>query len=128
MSNDDEAFVSQGSAEYFESPNKAKMKALKAKLEKQGIKVAADKQNDLKALKLALLKGQVDDKKDEKAAQNAADAKGTKQGTKTREQEIAASTLTADAKPSADQMVSQSRQDQQAKEALKQDEVQSEDA
>lgn len=128
MSTDEEAFVSQSSAEYLESPNKAKMKALKAKLEKQGIRVAADKQNDLKALKLALLKGRVDDKKDDKATQNVVDAKGTKQGTKTREQEIAAGKMTADAKPSAEQMVSQSKQDAQAKATLKQDEVQSEDA
>ncbi len=128
MSNDDEAFVSQSSAEYLESPNKAKMKALKDKLKKQGIKVAADKQGDLKALKLALLKGQVADKNDTKTADESADAKGTAQGTKTREQQISSAKLGADTKQSADQIVAQNQQDEKAEDALKEDEVQSEDA
>lgn len=128
MFNDDESDVSRSSAEYLESPEKAKMKALKAKLEKQGIRVAPDKQNDLKTLKLALLKGQVtDDKKDDKASE-AAQAKGTSQGTKTREQQIAASKLGAETKQSTDQVVAQNTQDKKAEDTLKQTEVQSEDS
>lgn len=127
MSNEEFDF-SLSSAEYLESPNKARIKALKRQLEKQGIKVDADKQNDLKALKLALLKGKVSDTKDEKQDDQAAQDKASSQGTKTREQEIAAAKLGADTKPSADQLVKQDEQDTKAEADLKENEVQSEEA
>lgn len=131
MAYDDNAEPSPSSAEYLESPHEAKRKALKQKLEKQGQKQAANKQGaNLKDLKLSLLKGQMDEKKGDKnrAAQNDEKNKLAGFGTKTREQEIASSKLTVDAKPSAEQLVKQGRQDEKAEETLKQDEVQSEDA
>ncbi len=131
MAYDDNAEPSPSGAEYFESPHEAKRKALKQKLEKQGQKAAADKQGaNLKDLKLSLLKNQVDEKQDEKneAAQNDAKNQLAGFGTKTREQEIALSKLAANAKPSTEQLVKQGGRDEKTEEALKQDEVQSEDA
>lgn len=129
MTNDD-LNISQSSAEYLESPHKAKMNALKRKLEEKGIKIEEDQQNDLKALQLALLRGQVDKNADAtKATTDAeAQAKGTNQGTKTREQEIKESTLNVETTVSTDQLVQQGKQAEKAMEELRQDEVQTEDA
>ncbi len=126
---DNSAEPSPSSADYLESPHEAKRRALKEQLLKKGLKDEATKAGtDLKSLKLALLKGQVD-KKDEKNAQQPDEGKkGGSMGTKTREQEIASRKLVADTKHSADQLVDQGEQDEKAEEALKQEEVQSEDA
>jgi hypothetical protein len=124
---DDEDLPSPSSADYLESPGEAKRKALMQKLEKQGLKDQVKQGADLQQLKLTLLKGQVDQKKDDKAKQQPENKTG-KGGTKTREQEIASSKLTADAKPNAENLVQQGEQDEKAEEQLKADEVQSEDA
>jgi len=127
---DDDISISQSSAEYLESPHKAKMKALKRKIEEKGIKVEGDQQHDLKALQLALLRGQVDKNADVTKATTDAErqAKGTSQGTKTREQELAEGTLNAMKKLSTDDMVKQGKQQEKAMQELKKDEVQTEDA
>lgn len=96
-------------------------------LEKKGMKDEVKQGADLKQLKLALLKGQMNPK-DDKSKAPKEDKNASKSGTKTREQEIAAAKMTADAKPSAEQMVKQGQTDQKAEEELKADEVQSEDA
>ena len=124
MLKDEDFDISTSSADYLESPEKARMKALKAKLEKAGIKIPAHQQDDLKSLKLALLKGQVHDKD----AKDDHQSKGTEQGTKTREEEIAAAKLSADAKPTTQKLVTQGSEDHKSSEELKKDEVQSEDA
>lgn len=117
---------SPSSAEYLESPHEAKKKELMRQLEKKGLKDQVKPGADLKQLKLTLLKGQVS-KKDEKPKNEPVD-KGTKSGTKTREQEIEAQKLTADTKPTVEQLTKQAAQDEKAEEQLKADEVQSEDA
>lgn len=124
---EDEDSPSPSSAEYLESPHDAKRKALMRQLEKKGLKDAVKPGADLKHLQLVLLKGQVNPK-DDKAKAPPEDQKASKSGTKTREQEIAAQKLTAETKPSAEQMVTQGAQDEKAEAALKADEVQSEDA
>lgn len=126
MNFDDSLSPSPSSAEYLESPHEAKKKELMRQLEKKGLKDQVKPAADLKQLKLTLLKGQVS-KKDEKPKSEPVD-KGTKSGTKTREQEIEAQKLTADIKPTAEQMTKQAAQDEKAEEKLKADEVQSEDA
>lgn len=119
MSYDDDADVSPSSAEYAESPHEARRKALKEKLKKEGFGNIADKAGtDLKGLKLAVLKAKVTKKDDAKT--DKADAKPASISTKTREQEIAAAKLTADAKPSVDRLVEQSKQAGQAKADLQQ--------
>ncbi len=113
----DDNISSTSSAEYLESPHEARRKELMRKLEKQGMKNAATKPGaDLKDLKLALLRGQVD-KKEEKAVTSKEEQKAGATATKTREQEIASEKLTA-----------QGVQDAKAQQALRDDEVQSEDA
>lgn len=124
---EDEDSPSPSSAEYLESPHDAKRKALMRQLEKKGLKDAVKPGADLKQLQLTLLKGQVN-AKDDKATMQKEEKSTGKSATKTREQEIAAQKLTADTKPSAEQMVTQGAQDEKAEEALKTDEVQSEDA
>lgn len=124
---EDEDSPSPSSAEYLESPHDAKRKALMRQLEKKGLKDAVKPGADLKQLQLTLLKGQVN-AKDDKTTMQKEEKNTGKSGTKTREQEIAAQKLTADTKPSAEQMVTQGAQDEKAEEALKTDEVQSEDA
>lgn len=131
MALDDDTDVSTSSAQYLESPNSAKRKALMAKLEKQGKKDAANKPGaDLKSLQLALLKSQVTDK-DEKLAkdqQAQKDAEPVKGGTKTREQELKSQTMDATAKPDITQMTKQAQSQQKADKKLKEEEVQGEDA
>ena len=127
MSTDDEFDGSTSSAEYLESPNKAKIKALQAKLQKQGVNVSGAKGSDLQTLKLAVLKQNVSDKKHDQKDETK-NEKGTKQGTKTREQQIKSTILTADTKPSAETQVTQGQHDEKVMAALKQDEVQGEDA
>lgn len=124
---EDEDSPSPSSAEYLESPHDAKRKALMRQLEKKGLKDEVKQGADLKQLKLTLLKGQVNPK-DDKAKMQKEEKSTGKSTTKTREQEIAAQKLTADTKPSAEQMVTQGAQDEKAEETLKTDEVQSEDA
>ncbi len=124
---EDEDSPSPSSAEYLESPHDAKRKALMRQLEKKGLKDAVKPGADLKQLQLTLLKGQVN-AKDDKASMPKEEKSTGKSATKTREQEIAAQKLTADTKPSAEQMVTQGAQDEKAEEALKTDEVQGEDA
>ena len=125
---EDDDSPSPSSAEYLESPHEAKRKALLQKIEKKGIKDAATKPAaDLKQLKLTLLRGQMEPKNDPSKAPKDEKAVG-KMATKTREQEIVSEKLTADTKPTAEQLVKQGTQDQKAEDALKTDEVQSEDA
>lgn len=124
---DEDDSPSPSSAEYLTSPHEAKRKALMQKLEKQSLKSQVKPGSDLKQLKLTLLKGQVNPK-DDKSKQPEPTKAGAKQGTKTREQEIAAQKLTADAKPNAEQSATQGAQNKKAMEALKADEAQSEDA
>ncbi len=127
MSFDDSVSPSPSSAEYMESPHEAKRKALMRQLEKKGLKDQVRPGADLKQLQLTLLKGQLNKSEDTSQPQEPEKNTG-KSGTQTREQEIASETLTADAKPSATQMVKQGALDQKAEEILKTDEVQSEDA
>ena len=130
MSSDDDSELHTSSAEYLESSTKAKQKELQRKLEKQGLKNAANKPGaDLKSLQLAVLKSQVAGQKDDQTKKDQ-ESKNASQsfGTKTREQEIAASKLTGETKVTTDQMVEQGKQDQKADDQIKQDETQSEDA
>lgn len=129
MSYDDDADVSTSSAEYLESSHEAKRKALKEKLKKEGFGNVADKAGtDLKSLKLAVLKEKVG-KKDDAAKADKPDAKPGSFGTKTREQEIAASKLTAGSKTSVEGLVQQGKQADKAQEDLqKQQEVGGEEA
>ena len=124
---EDEDSPSPSSAEYLESPHDAKRKALMRQLEKKGLKDEVKQGADLKQLKLTLLKGQMNPK-DDKLKAPKEDKNAGKSATKTREQEIASQKLTAETKPSAEQMVQQGAQDQKAEDQLKTDEVQSEDA
>ncbi len=124
---DDDLSSSTSSAEYLQSPHEAKRKELMRKLEKKGMKDAATKPGaNLNDLKLALLKGQMD-KNNDKSALPKEEQKAGKTATKTREQEIASEKLTADAKPTAEQLAKQGTQDEKAEQNLKDDEAQTED-
>ena len=124
---DDDA-PSTSSADFLQSPHEAKRKELMRKLEKKGMRDAATKPGaDLNDLRRALLKGQMD-KKNDKSMTPIEDKKPGKTATKTREQEIASEMLTADAKPTAEQLAKQGMQDEKAEQNLKDDEAQSEDA
>ena len=129
MSYDDESDVSRSSAEYLESPAKAKREALKRKLEKVGQKDAATKPTaDLKNLKLALLKSQVRKNPDDQPKKDAdTQKKPVSFSTKTREQEIAAEKVGGDSKPTTDQMLDLGKQEDKKKEEMqKQGDVQGE--
>ncbi len=130
MSSDDDSEFGTSSREFLESPLKAQREALKKKLQKEGMKSDASKQGtDLKNLKLSVLKAQVSGKKDDQAKKDQ-ESKNMSQsfGTKTREQEIAASKMTAETKVTTDQMVDQGNIQQKVDQQIKQDETQSEDA
>ena len=128
MSRDDEFDMSTSSAEYLESSTKAKREALKRKLEKVGQKNAASMPlADLKSLKLALLKSQVS-KTDDASKKDQQVNKSSSFGTKTREQEIAASKQdAADSRSTIDQMMQAGKEQQKEKEEMqRQGDVQSE--
>ncbi len=130
MPSDDDSDISISSREYLESPAKAKCEALKQKLQKEGFKAEANKQGaDLKGLKLSMLKAQVASRKDDQGKKDR-ESKNSSQSivTKTREQELEASTLAGDTKLTTDQMVDQGKQQQKIDDQIKQDETQSEDA
>ena len=129
---DDDAEMSPSSAETYDSPAEAKRRALKERLEKKGFKSQAEKQGtNLKDLKLSVLKHEMEGKKDEerKREESAKQNVSTDTGTKTREQEILSSKLTALDKPDTDRMVQSAKQAEKSEDDLRQEkELQGEDA
>ncbi len=122
MSYDDENTLSTSSGAYLESPDKARLKELQKKMEKQGLKAEANKPGaDLKSLKLTMLKNQV--ASDEKNKKDENQKAPVTFGTKTREQEIAAQKLDGNTKQTTDQILAQDKQEAAAKAEEKKNEV-----
>jgi hypothetical protein len=129
MQADDELDLSLSDPARLESPAKARRKAFEQKLKKEGISLtAAAATSDKNKLKLSLLKGQMAGQQDSEAKRDARQKNGQKPdrsfGTKTREQEIKQSKLTADTKPTADALVDQTKIDAAAKQEQQRTEVQ----
>ena len=104
-----------------------KCDALKRELEKRGLNPALAQDAAAKHLQLKQLKAQVEGQKDtEKKRKEQADRKSAGFKTLTREEKIKADQLTADEKPSPDQLVEQGNTDKKADDKVKEEEVQGE--
>ena len=126
---DDELDLSFSDPARLESPAKARRKAFEQKLKKEGISLTtAAATSDKNKLKLSLLKGQMAGQQDQEAKRDAKQKNGQKTdrsiGTKTREEEIKQSKLTADTKPTPDALVDQTKIDAAAKQEQQRTEVQ----
>lgn len=121
---DSELLISSSDPRALESSTKARREALKLKLKKEGFQPSQDGNVDPKqALKLSLLKSQMDGKKDEETRKAREVQRGSTHGTKTREQEIASGKMTADAKPSAQDIIRQEAESEAHDDEIQKQEV-----
>ena len=101
--------------------------ALRRQLEKQGLNKELAKDISTKQMKLSALKAQIEGQKDaEKKRKEQNEKKNTGFKTLTREEKIHADRITADEKPSPDQLVEQGKVDEKADDKMKEEEVQGE--
>ncbi len=117
---DDEIRLSTSSAAYIESPLKAERKALMEKIAKEKLQGPTNT-GALTDLKKTVLLSQVSGKKDEekKRGDRATKKQQSSIGTKTREQEIDERTMTANTKPTLENIVKQDADDRKTEQEIK---------